>query len=78
MFIMHTKENSHMYMDIYRHIHVCVYVFVKHKTKGKSRESQKEKNNYKHRMWGCKAWDKWTKQGTNREWEIESTDGRVH
>lgn len=40
---MHTKDNSHMYMDIYRHIHVCVYVFVKHKTKGKSRESQKEK-----------------------------------
>lgn len=43
IFIMHTKENPHMYMDIYWHIHVCVYVcvFVKHKTKGESRESKK-------------------------------------
>lgn len=73
---MHTKENPHMYMAIYWHIHVCIYVcvFVKHKTKGESRESEKEKkNSYKHKMRGCNACDKWTKQGTNREWEIEST-----
>lgn len=73
---MHTKENPHMYMDIYWHIHVCVSlcVFVKHKTKGESRESEKEKKTVINIRWGgYNACDKWTEQGTNREWEIEST-----
>lgn len=52
---MHTKENPHMYMDIYWHIHVCVSVcvFVKHKTKGESRESEKEKKTVINIRWGA-------------------------